>query len=73
MKYNIIGVVVWGGGIPLAGYFLGEIPFVKNNIEIVIIVFVVVSSIPIALEILRARRQAKREGLEKAAGEAVAN
>ena len=61
VKYNIIGVISWGIGIMLLGYFLGQIEFVKHNVEYFTIFFVIVSTIPIALEAWRARKHQKHE------------
>ena len=36
----MLGGVLWGAGITTLGYFLGEIDFIKNNIEFAIIVIV---------------------------------
>ncbi|MEE6258302.1 DedA family protein [Plantactinospora sonchi] len=58
--YNVIGGVLWGTGVTVLGYFLGQIPFVKTNIELILIAIVVISVIPIAVELLRARLAAKR-------------
>ena len=65
LRYNFIGVIGWGTGVTLLGYFLGSFEFVKNNVEYFTIGFVIVSSIPIALEIWRARREHKAEALVK--------
>ena len=65
LRYNFIGVLGWGTGVTLLGYFLGSFEFVKNNVEYFTIGFVIVSSIPIALEIWRARREHKAEALVK--------
>lgn len=59
VRYNVFGVVAWGTGITLLGFFLGSIEFVRHNIEYFTIGFVVLSSIPIALEALKARREDK--------------
>ncbi|BCL15012.1 membrane protein [Micromonospora sagamiensis] len=69
--YNVIGGVLWGTGVTVLGYFLGQIPFVKANIEMILIGIVVVSVVPIAIELLRARMAAKRGTTreEKAAAE----
>lgn len=56
LRYNVIGGVAWGAGLPLLGYFLGQIAFVKDNIEIAIIVIVLVSLLPVVLEIVKHRR-----------------
>ncbi len=58
--YNIVGGVLWGTGVTVLGYFLGQIPFVKTNIEYILIAIVAISVLPIAIELLRARLAAKR-------------
>lgn len=57
--YSAIGGLVWAGGITVAGYFLGNIPFVKDNLEIMLIAIVVISVIPIVIEYLRSRKEGK--------------
>ena len=54
--YNILGGVVWGGGVTTLGYFLGEVNFVKENIEIASLAIVALSIAPIAIEDIRHRR-----------------
>ncbi|WP_328653105.1 VTT domain-containing protein [Micromonospora sp. NBC_00330] len=58
--YNIIGGTLWGVGVTVLGYFLGQIAFVKANIEIILISIVVVSVLPIGIQLLRSRRAATR-------------
>ena len=43
VTYNIVGGMLWGAGVTTLGYFLGEIDFVKNNIEIAAFVIVAIS------------------------------
>ncbi|MFZ1362197.1 MAG: VTT domain-containing protein [Candidatus Nanopelagicales bacterium] len=54
--YSGIGALLWAVCITILGYFLGNIPFIKNNIEFVAIFIVFLSIIPIIAEVLRARR-----------------
>jgi membrane-associated protein len=54
--YNILGGVVWGGGVTSLGYFLGEVNFVKENIELASLAIVALSTAPIAVEFIRHRR-----------------
>jgi membrane-associated protein len=54
--YNVIGGVAWGCGVTTLGYFLGQIEFVRLNIEYIIVAIVLISFIPIAVEIRRAQR-----------------
>lgn len=58
--YTVIGGVLWGTGITLLGYFFGNIPIVKNHIELFLIIFVAISFVPVALELWRARRERSR-------------
>jgi membrane-associated protein len=59
--YNIIGGIVWGAGVTTLGYFLGEVNFVKENIEIASLAIVVLSTAPIAIEFIRHRRAAHQK------------
>src|SRR5918993_415629 len=54
--YNIIGAVIWVGVCAGAGYLFGNVPIIKDNFSLVAIGIVVVSVLPIAFEMLRARR-----------------
>ncbi len=58
--YNVIGVLGWGTGVTLLGYFLGGIKFVSDHVTYVTIAFILISFIPLALEVLRALRNKKR-------------
>ena len=53
IKYNFIGGTIWVFGITLAGYFLGTIPFIKNNFEIVVMAIIVFSLVPIVVEFVK--------------------
>jgi membrane-associated protein len=56
LLYNVIGGTAWGCGVTILGYFLGQVAFVKSNIELILVAIVAISVIPIAIELLRARR-----------------
>lgn len=65
--YNVIGAVLWGGGVTLLGAWLGQYEWVGKNIDIIFIAIVLVSVIPIGIEVLRgfiAKRQAARYGTD---------
>jgi membrane-associated protein len=46
LGFDIIGGVLWGAGVTLLGYFLGNVPFVKNNLELMILLIVFLSVLP---------------------------
>ncbi|HEV7471256.1 MAG: associated Golgi protein-like protein [Pseudonocardia sp.] len=56
LTYSLIGGVAWAAGVTVLGYFLGQFDVVKNNIELMLILIVLLSVVPIIIEILRARR-----------------
>jgi membrane-associated protein len=58
VTYNIVGGLLWGVGVTTLGYFLGEIEFVKNNLEIAAVAIVAVSLLPVGIEFMRHRRAA---------------
>jgi membrane-associated protein len=57
ITFSAIGGVIWAGGVTILGYFLGNIPFVEKNIELILLLVVVISVIPIVMEWIKHRRQ----------------
>jgi membrane-associated protein len=57
ITFSAIGGVIWAGGITILGYFLGNIEFVKKNIELILLLVILISVIPIVMEWIKHRRQ----------------
>ena len=57
LTYNVVGGLLWGVGVTLLGYSLGGVRFIADNVEPIILGVVVLSVIPIVLELVRARRE----------------
>jgi membrane-associated protein len=57
--YTVIGGILWAAGITALGHVLGNITFIKNNIEAIFILIVVVSVVPLVIEYARNRRERK--------------
>ena len=53
--YSVIGGVLWGTGVTMLGYAVGNIDFIAHNIEALLIGIVLLSVVPIAVELLRKR------------------
>ncbi|MFC3197252.1 DedA family protein [Parapedobacter deserti] len=53
LTYNVVGAVLWVVGITLAGYFLGNIPIVRDNFSKVILLIIFLSIVPIIVEVAR--------------------
>jgi len=60
ITYNFVGGITWVALFTTAGYFFGNIPFVRHNFEYVIIVIILISVLPMVFEWLKARREAKK-------------
>jgi membrane-associated protein len=59
ISWNIIGGITWVAIFTLAGYFFGNIKFVQDNFELVIVAIIVISVIPAIVEWVKARRDIK--------------
>jgi membrane-associated protein len=59
LTYSAIGGVLWAAGVTLLGAVLGQFEFVKNNIELILLLVVFLSIVPIIVELLLARRGSK--------------
>ena len=61
MSYNIIGGVAWVAICTMAGYLFGQLPFVKENFELVVLAIIVLSMLPAVWEMYNARKR-RRQG-----------
>ena len=59
MVWSVIGGILWVGSMTMAGYWLGQIPFVHDNLEAMVIAIVLVSLIPVIHTYIK-ERKAKR-------------
>ncbi|HNP85229.1 MAG: DedA family protein [Chloroflexi bacterium SZAS-1] len=59
ITFNVIGGVVWVAIFTFLGYVFGNVPFVKQNFEIVTLAIVLISVLPMVIEYVRSRRRAK--------------
>ena len=60
LAYNAAGGLLWVSICVFAGYFFGNLPFVKKNFSLVIVAIVVISVLPAVFEYLRHRAESKR-------------
>ncbi len=57
--FNIIGAFLWTSLFIFGGYFIGNIPLVKENFEIVIMLIIFISVLPMVFEYINSRRERK--------------
>lgn len=72
MGYTAIGGVLWACGVTVLGFFLGKVTFVREHIEVVLILIVVVSLVPMVIEYLMSRRRPGGASVEDVAEQAEA-
>lgn len=58
--YNVFGGIFWVCSMTGAGYYLGTVPWIRHNLEKVILLIVLISVMPIAVEYFRSRAGIKR-------------
>jgi membrane-associated protein len=61
LGFDIIGGAAWGSGLTLLGYFLGsKVPFVKDHLELAILLIVFLSILPGIISVGRALLERRR-------------
>ena len=58
MTYSAIGGILWGAGVTFLGYGLGNVVFVKDHIELILLAVVAISLLPIVFEYVKHKREA---------------
>jgi membrane-associated protein len=63
--YNVVGGCLWISSLVYAGYLFGNIPWVKENLSLIVVAIVVVSLIPAVSTFVRERRARKQSRGER--------
>jgi len=53
--YNVAGGVAWVASLAYAGYFFGNIPWIKQNLTLLIVGIIVVSLLPLVIAFVRSK------------------
>ncbi len=59
ISYNIFGGIVWVALFTFAGYFFGNIPFIREHFSLVVLAIVLISTAPMVIEAVKAQRENK--------------
>jgi membrane-associated protein len=65
LSFNVIGALVWVILLTYAGYFFGNLPIVKDNLSLVILIIIVLSISPAIVEVTRAKLAARKVSAER--------
>jgi len=63
LTYSGIGAVLWASGVTILGRLLGKVQFIHDHIESALLLIVLISVVPVAIEALRHRRAARRNAV----------
>ena len=55
--YNVVGGIFWVAIFVFSGFYFGNIPLVKNNLTVIILIIIILSFIPAILEYIKHRRK----------------
>jgi membrane-associated protein len=55
LAFCVLGAVLWVGSLCLAGYWFGNLPFIKENLTLVILAIIFLSLLPLIIGYLRER------------------
>jgi membrane-associated protein len=58
--YNVIGGLIWIALFVFGGYYIGNIPIIKDNFSIVTVLIILISVLPIAYEMIRNRLETSK-------------
>ena len=64
LGFDIVGGILWGAGVTLLGYFLGNVGFVKDHLELMILLIVFLSILPGIISVGRALLERRRSSGE---------
>ena len=62
--FNVTGCILWVGCLVSAGFFLGNLDWVRQNFSIIVYAIVVVSVLPVVIEVLRSRLGGKKNAVD---------
>lgn len=58
--FDVVGGILWGGGVTVLGYFLGNVEFVRKNVEAIFLLIVLISVLPGVIEVSKRILAARR-------------
>ncbi|WP_282778338.1 MULTISPECIES: DedA family protein [unclassified Nocardia] len=54
VPFDIVGAILWGGGVTVLGYFLGNVAFIRDHVEAIFLIIVFISVLPMVGSVARA-------------------
>ena len=61
MMYNVVGGAFWVALFCYAGYFFGDLPFVQENLKVLVVAIIFISLLPAIIEVMRERAKLRKQ------------
>jgi len=62
LGFSVLGSLLWVGGLVSLGYFFGNVPFIKQNLTLMVLVIIGISLLPMILGLIKSRRASVQSG-----------
>jgi membrane-associated protein len=53
--FSVLGTILWVGGLVTLGYYFGNVPFIKQNLSLLVIAIILLSLVPMIIGVVRSR------------------
>ena len=53
--FSVLGTILWVGGLVTLGYFFGNVPFIKQNLSLLVVAIILLSLVPMIIGLVRSR------------------
>ena len=60
LTFDILGGILWGGGVTILGYFLGNVGFIRDNVEGIFLLIVFLSVLPAIIHVAQRVRAGRK-------------
>jgi membrane-associated protein len=64
LAFSVLGTILWVGGLVTLGFFFGNVPFIKQNLSLMVIAIIGVSLLPMAIGFARSHFRSSGKGAE---------
>ncbi|MBT2338286.1 MULTISPECIES: DedA family protein [Pseudomonas] len=55
LGFSVLGTVLWVGGLVTLGYFFGNVPFIKQNLSLLVVGIILLSLLPMIISLVRSK------------------
>ncbi|MDH4555148.1 DedA family protein [Pseudomonas sp. BN417] len=65
LAFSVLGTILWVGGLVTLGYFFGNVPFIKQNLSLMVIAIIGISMLPMLISVARRHFRQAGKGAEQ--------